>query len=104
MFAVLVHIKVKSDSIEAFKQASILNAQESIHEPGIARFDFIQQQDDPTRFLLVEVYASEQAALEHKQAQHYQTWRDTVEDMMAEPRKGVRYDIIHPDEQVWWPA
>ena len=104
MFAVMVHIKVKSDSIEAFKQATILNAQGSLREPGIARFDFIQQQDDATRFLLVEVYASEQATLDHKQTQHYQTWRDTVEGMMAEPRKGVRYDIIHPEEAAWWPA
>jgi autoinducer 2-degrading protein len=102
MIAVMVHINVKPDSIEAFKQASIINAQNSIQESGIARFDFIQQQEDPTKFLLIEVYASEEATLKHKETEHYHTWRDTVTPMMAEPRKGVRYDVIYPEDESWW--
>jgi autoinducer 2-degrading protein len=98
MFAVMVHINVKADSIEEFKQASIINAQNSIQEPGIARFDFLQRQEDPTKFLLIEVYASEEATFAHKETEHYQTWRDTVAPMMAEPRKGVRYDFVYPED------
>ncbi len=104
MFVVMVHVSVKPDSIEAFKKASIINAQSSINEAGIARFDFIQQQDDPSKFLLVEVYASEEDTFKHKDTAHYQTWRDTVAPMMAEPRKGIRYDVIYPEEENWWPA
>jgi autoinducer 2-degrading protein len=104
MIVVMVHINVKPDSIEEFKQASIINAQNSLQERGIARFDFIQQQDDPTKFLLIEVYAGEEDTGKHKQTEHYQAWRDTVAPMMAEPRKGIRYDVIHPEEKAWWPA
>ena len=104
MFVVMVHIHVKQDSIEAFKEASIQNAQSSLQEPGIARFDFIQQQDDPTKFLLVEVYDSDEDTHKHKQTGHYQTWRDTVAPMMAEARQGIRYDVIHPEESAWWPV
>jgi autoinducer 2-degrading protein len=104
MFVVMVYVHVKLDSIEAFKQATVTNAQSSLQEPGIVRFDFIQQQEDPARFLLIEVYDSEEDTHKHKQTEHYQTWRDTVAAMMAEPREGVRYDVIYPEEKAWWPA
>jgi quinol monooxygenase YgiN len=104
MFAYLVAINVKPDSVDAFKDASIVNAKKSIQEPGIARFDLIQKQDDPSRFMLIEVYTSEEATLKHKETDHYKRWRETVEPMMAEPRQGVRYDIIHPDAPGWGAA
>lgn len=104
MIAYLVYIHVKSDSVEAFKEASILNAQKSVEEPGIARFDFIQQQEDPTRFMFIEVYGTEGDVLAHKETDHYATWRETVEAMMAEPRQGIRYDVVHPDASGWWPV
>ncbi len=103
MIALIVDIHVQPDAIADFKQAAITNAKHSLLEPGIARFDFIQQQDDPTRFMLIEVYATEQDVLKHKETDHYNTWRETVEPMMAEPRKGVRHDVIHPDPSEWWP-
>ncbi len=104
MIAYLVSINVKPDSVDDFKEASTLNAQSSIKEPGIFRFDLIQQRDEPTRFMLIEVYGSEQDTLKHKETDHYKTWRATVEPMMAAPRKGVRYDIVYPDEPSWGTA
>lgn len=101
MLIVLVHVQVKPDSVEAFRQASIENARNSIQEPGIARFDVIQQNDDPTRFILVEVYRDEAATGLHKETAHYQKWRDTVAPMMAVPRQGVKYTNVFPDEQGW---
>lgn len=101
MLIVLVHVQVKPDSIEAFRQASIENARNSVREPGIARFDVIQQNDDPTRFLLVEVYRDEAATGKHKETAHYQKWRDTVAPMMAVPRQGIKYTNAFPDEQGW---
>jgi len=96
MFTVFVHVKVKPDQIEAFKAASITNARQSIHEPGVARFDVLQQQDAPDRFVLVEVYKTADAPAAHKATAHYAEWRDTVADMMAEPRQGVRYATLFP--------
>jgi autoinducer 2-degrading protein len=101
MFAVLVYVHVKPDVIEAFKEATLENARNSVQEPGVARFDLIQQVDDPTRFVLVEVYRDADAPAHHKQTAHYVQWRSVAEDMMAEPRTGVRYDIIFPDESRW---
>ena len=101
MQIVLVHIHVKPEYVEAFKAAAIENARSSVQEPGIARFDFIQQEDDPTRFMLIEVYKNDSAPAEHKQTAHYLKWRDTVIDMMAEPRVGVRYTNIFPGDQGW---
>jgi (4S)-4-hydroxy-5-phosphonooxypentane-2,3-dione isomerase len=91
MFIVHVAVHVKPDVVDAFKAATTANARESVREPGIARFDVIQQMDDPTRFVLVEVYRSPEAAAAHKETRHYQVWRDTVADMMAEPRGSVKY-------------
>lgn len=101
MLIVHVHVRVKPETIERFKQATIANAQESIKEPGIARFDFVQQQDDSTRFVLVEVYRTPEAPAAHKETKHYQTWRDAVASMMAEPRTSVKFVNIFPDDHGW---
>ena len=96
MLIVHVHVKVKPECIESFKQATIANAQESLREPGITRFDIIQQQDDSSRFVLVEVYRNPDAAAAHKETRHYQTWRDAVAPMMAEPRSSVKFTDVFP--------
>ncbi len=101
MHIVHVHIHVKPECINAFKEASLENARNSINEAGIARFDFVQQADDPTRFVLVEVYRTPEAAALHKETAHYQKWRDAVADMMAEPRTGIRYHNLFPGDQGW---
>ncbi len=101
MFIVHVFVHVKPDQVEAFKSATIENAGNSIKEPGVARFDIIQQMDDPTRFVLVEVYRTPDDPGRHKETAHYQKWRDTVADMMAEPRTSIKYTNIFPDEQGW---
>lgn len=101
MLIVHVHVHVKPDQVEAFKQASLENARNSIQEPGVARFDVIQQQDDPERFVLVEVYRTANDPARHKETSHYQKWRDTVADMMAEPRSSVKYNNLFPDEKGW---
>jgi (4S)-4-hydroxy-5-phosphonooxypentane-2,3-dione isomerase len=97
MLTVFVHARVKPDQIEAFKAASIKNARQSILEPGVARFDVLQQQDSPDRFVLLEVYKTADAPAAHKATAHYAEWRDTVADMMAEPRQGIRYATLFPD-------
>jgi quinol monooxygenase YgiN len=101
MLIVHVHVRVKAEFIEAFKQATIENARNSVKEPGIARFDVIQQADDPTRFVLLEVYRSQEATVRHKETAHYATWRDTVTSMMAEPRTGIKYSNIFPADEGW---
>ncbi len=101
MFIAHVHVHVKPDQVEAFKVATRENARNSVQEPGIARFDVIQQSDDPTRFVLVEVYRTSDDANKHKETTHYAAWRDTVAPMMAEPRTSVKYANIFPDENGW---
>ena len=101
MHIVLVHVHVKPDSIHAFQNASLENARNSVQEPGIARFDVLQSQDDPTRFILVEVYHSLEATHQHKETAHYKLWRDVVAEMMAEPREGKRYTNIFPEDEGW---
>ena len=101
MIIVHVHVHVLTTFTEAFKQATIENARNSVQEPGIARFDVIQQADDPTRFVLVEVYRTTDAPAAHKQTAHYAKWRDTVQDMMAEPRSSVKFNNVFPDETGW---
>ena len=101
MLIVYVHIHVKEDQVEAFKEASLENAGNSVQEPGVARFDVVQQQNDPMRFVLVEVYRTADDPARHKQTPHYQKWRDTVTDMMAEPRTSVKYTNVFPNEQGW---
>jgi quinol monooxygenase YgiN len=97
MNIVLVHVHIKPEFVEAFKQASIENASNSVKEAGIARFDVIQQADDPTRFILVEVYKTAEAPAAHKETEHYAKWRDAVADMMAEPRQGIKYSNVYPE-------
>lgn len=101
MLIVHVFVHVKADQVEAFQQASLENAHNSVQEPGIARFDIIQQQDDPTRFILVEVYRTEEDPARHKETNHYKKWRDIVADMMAEPRTSIKYTNLFPDETGW---
>ena len=101
MFIVHVHVRVKPEFVQAFRQATLENARHSVEEPGIARFDVVQQMDDPTRFVLVEVYRTPEDPANHKQTGHYQTWRDTVAEMMAESRASVKYANIFPDDRGW---
>jgi autoinducer 2-degrading protein len=101
MLIVHVHVQVKADQVEAFRAASVENAKQSVREPGVARFDVIQQQDDPTRFILVEVYRTANDPAKHKETAHYKRWRDTVENMMAEPRSSVKFSNVFPDEEGW---
>lgn len=101
MLIAIVHIHVKPEWIEAFRTASMENARNSLQEAGVARFDVLQQDDDPTRFVLYEAYWNEEAAALHKETAHYATWRDTVVDMMAEPRYGIRYANVFPDKEGW---
>lgn len=105
MLVIHVFIHVKSESVEAFKMASLENARHSVREPGIARFDVLQQTDDPTRFVLVEVYRTVKETVAHKETEHYARWRDTVADMMAEPRSSVKYANVFPVDAGWdYPA
>ena len=101
MFVVHVHVHVKPEFVATFREATIENAAHSVREPGIARFDVVQHADDPTRFVLVEVYRTVEAAAAHKDTAHYQKWRDTVAEMMAEPRQGVKYSSVFPDAEGW---
>lgn len=96
MFIIHVHVSVKSQFVEDFKKATVENASNSIKEAGVERFDVIQQEDDHTRFVLVEVYKSVEASAAHKETAHYARWRDTVAEMMAEPRQGIKYTTIFP--------
>lgn len=101
MLVVHVFVHVKPDQVEAFETATIENARNSVREPGVARFDVIRQQDDPARFVLVEVYRTSEDPGRHKETAHYQKWRDTVAGMMAEPRTSVKYTNVFPDDQGW---
>ena len=101
MFIVHVFVHVKAEKLEAFKAASLENARNSIKEPGIARFDVLLQKDDPTRFVLVEVYRTPDDPARHKETAHYKKWRDTVEEMMAEPRSSIKYLNLFPDDKGW---
>ena len=101
MFIVHVFAQVKPDQVEAFKIATLENARNSVQEPGVVRFDVIQQQDAPTRFVLVEVYRTPADPARHKETAHYQKWRDTVAPMMAEPRSAIKYNNLYPDDQGW---
>ena len=102
MYIVQVHVIVEEDSIQAFKTATLENARNSLNENGVMRFDIIQQTDDPTRFVLFEVYKDEEANQEHKTTSHYLAWRSEVEDMMAEPRYSIKYRNVFPDDKGHW--
>jgi quinol monooxygenase YgiN len=101
MYIVHVHIHVKPNQIEAFKAATLENARNSLKEPSIARFDVIQQADDPTRFVLIEVYRTADDPARHKETAHYNRWRETVEPMLAEPRTRTIYANVFPYEEDW---
>jgi quinol monooxygenase YgiN len=97
----LVHVRVKPESIDAFRAATLINARESRREPGVRRFDVIQESEDPARFVLIEVFRDPAAAAAHRETPHYQQWRDTVADMMAEPRASKKYVNASPDDDAW---
>ncbi len=94
MFVVHVHVRVRPDRLADFLAATLDNAKNSVREPGIERFDVIQDQADPAHVVLVEVYRDADAATAHKETAHYATWRDTVADMMAQPRASEKYDVV----------
>ena len=102
MIVTCVYIHVKHDSIDRFIEATSENHRNSVKEPGNLRFDLLKQADDTTRFMIYEAYESEEAAAEHKKTAHYLLWRDTVKDMMEEPRTGVKYDILQPENRSRW--
>jgi autoinducer 2-degrading protein len=96
-----VHVHVKPESVDGFKAASLANAEASRREPGVLRFDVVQEREDPTRFVLVEVYRDSEAHAAHRETTHYAAWRDAVSDMMAEPRRGTKYVNASPDDSDW---
>jgi (4S)-4-hydroxy-5-phosphonooxypentane-2,3-dione isomerase len=102
MIVTCVHIHVKLGALQEFIKASIENHMEAVKEPGNLRFDFVQQVDDPTWFMLYEAYESEEASAAHKNTPHYLKWKKTVEEFMAEPRKGVKYKILQPNDRNKW--
>ena len=101
MLIVHVHVQVKPEFIDAFREATTENARHSLQEPGIARFDVVQRADDPAAFVLVEVYRSPEAPAQHKETAHYARWRETVEPMMAVPRTSVKFHNVFPGESGW---
>jgi len=101
MHIILVFIHVKPEKVEEFRRATIENARNSLKEQGVVRFDFIQQADDPTRFLLVEVYRTPEDSGRHKETNHYNRWREAVEPLLAEPRSRIAYRNLFPDESSW---
>jgi quinol monooxygenase YgiN len=101
MHIVHVHVHVKPGLVEAFKQATLENARKSSQEAGNVRFDILQQSEDPTRFVLVEIYRTTEASAAHKETPHYKLWRDAVMKMMEEPRQGIRYTNIFPEDASW---
>ena len=101
MLIVHVHVHVKPESVEEFRRATLENARASVQEPGIARFDVVEQQDDATRFVLTEIYRDAEAAAAHKQTAHYAKWRDAVAPMMSEGRSSLQYRNIFPEDSGW---
>jgi (4S)-4-hydroxy-5-phosphonooxypentane-2,3-dione isomerase len=101
MHIAIVHVHVKEDAVEGFKQAILDNAKGSIEEAGIVRFDILQQAEDPTRFTLVEVYKTPQDQEKHRETKHYLQWRERVAEMMAEPRQAIRYVNLYPEDVSW---
>jgi autoinducer 2-degrading protein len=102
MLVVHVHVQVTPDGVEKFLDASRTNARASVTEPGVLRFDVIQDQADPTHVVLVEVYRDAEAAAAHKQTAHYAVWRDTVAELMAQPRESTKFAAVFPTEEEGW--
>jgi autoinducer 2-degrading protein len=101
MLIVHVFVHVTAESVGAFRAATLENARNSVKEPGTVRFDVIQQDDDPTQFVLIEIYRTADAPAQHKETAHYAVWRDAVAPMMAEPRRSVKYHEIFPEPAGW---
>ena len=101
MLIVHVQVHVKPETVQAFIEATLENARQSMLEPGIARFDLVQQQDDSARFMLIESYRNTEAPVRHKETAHYLKWRDTVAGMMAEPRTSVKFTNLFPNDKAW---
>jgi (4S)-4-hydroxy-5-phosphonooxypentane-2,3-dione isomerase len=101
MHVVHVHIHVKKDKIDEFIQATRENAQASIKELGVKRFDILQQDESPEFFLLQEIYINPAASASHKDTAHYKKWKNIVEDMMVEPRRSQRLKNIYPNDEEW---
>jgi len=101
MLIIHVHVHVKPETVADFRRATLENARSSVQEPGVARFDVVQQQEDETRFVLIEVYRSVEAAAAHKETAHYAKWRDSVAGLMAESRRSVKYVEVFPEAQDW---
>jgi quinol monooxygenase YgiN len=98
MLIVIVNVQVRPECIDAFRAATLENARQSIEEPGIARFDVLQQPDDLARFVLVEAYRDSAASARHKETTHYAVWRDAVAPMMAAPRTSAKFQNLFPDD------
>lgn len=101
MLVVHVHVHVKPEHIDAFIAATRANGEASLKEPGIARFDVVQQADDPSRFVLIEAYKTPEGPAAHKATPHYALWRDTVAPMMQSPRTSVKYQSLSPADSRW---
>jgi quinol monooxygenase YgiN len=101
MYIVHVHVHVDEDHVEDFKTLTIENAKSSLEEPGIVRFDIVQQQDDPTKFVLIEVYKTIEDTAKHKLTDHYMRWRDAVATMMENPRTSVKFFNVFPADEGW---
>lgn len=95
MLIVQVFVHVKPDAVDVFRAATTENAENSVREAGVARFDVLQSADDATKFTLIEAYRSDDAPAAHKATAHYARWRDAVEPMLAEPRSSVKYRAVH---------
>ena len=102
MIVTCVYVHVKPESVDPFIQATTANHKESVNEPGNLRFDLLQEDGDSNRFMIYEAYESAEAAAAHKNTAHYLAWRDAVQDFMAEPRKGIRYTILEPNDPSQW--
>src|SRR3954451_1854933 len=98
MHILIVQAHIKTEFIDAFKAATIVNAENSVKEPGIARFELLQQQDDPARFALYEVYRDAQASVEHKETPHYNAWVEAVKDMFVTQRTRALYTNVSPND------
>ena len=101
MQILIVHARIKAEFIDAFKQATSINAENSSKEPGVASFDFLQQQDDPSKFVLVEVYRDASAPAKHKETAHYNAWVEKVSHMFEEPRTRALYTNVFPADDAW---
>ena len=104
MLVVCVHVHVKPENRDDFIQATLANGRATIREAGNLRFDVLQQEDDPDRFILYEAWRDAAGAAAHKDTPHYNTWRDAVGPWMAEPRKGVKHTALFPEDPVQWAA